>query len=153
MNKEAAKASEGLISLSPMKTPNTASSITECEDQPLLFQDLGSRKVMADFAGGTLSSDGGALLLRQVDAGLGLTRNLAQCFRDTRQQVYVDHSVEQLLAQRLYGLALGYEDLNDHERLRLDPLLAAACNKSDPLGKDRFNPAHPGIALAGASTR
>jgi hypothetical protein len=135
-----------------MKTPNTASSATECEDLPLLFQDLGCRQVVADFSGGTLSSDGGALLLRQVDAGLGLTRNLAQCFQDVRQQVYVDHSVEQLLAQRLYGLALGYEDLNDHERLRLDPLLAAACNKSDPLGKDRFNPAHRGIALAGAST-
>jgi hypothetical protein len=118
----------------------------------MLFQDLGSRKVAADFSGGTLSSDGGALLLRQVDVNLGLTQGLAQCFRDSRQQVFVDHSVRQLLAQRLYGLALGYEDLNDHERLRLDPLLAAACEKVDPLGQDRFNPAHRGIALAGAST-
>jgi len=56
------------------------------------------------------------------------------------------------LAQRLYGLALGYEDLNDHQWLRLDPLLAAACNKRDPLGEDRFNPAHRGVALAGMST-
>lgn len=135
-----------------MKTPHTASSPTDCKDQPLLFQDLGSRKVAADFSGGTLSSDGGVLLLRQVDAGLGLTRSLGQCFCDARQQVYVDHSVEQLLAQRLYGLALGYEDLNDHERLRLDPLLATACDKVDPLGEDRFNPAHRGVALAGAST-
>lgn len=117
-----------------------------------MFQDLGSRKVVADFSGGTLSSDGGALLLRQVDLNLGLTQSLAQCFCDTRQQVYVDHSVRQLLAQRLYGLALGYEDLNDHQGLRLDPLLAAACEKLDPLGQDRFNPAHRGIALAGAST-
>jgi hypothetical protein len=70
----------------------------------------------------------------------------------TREQVYVDHSVRQLLAQRLYGLALGYEDLNDHGLLRLDPLLAAACDKRDPLGEDRFNPAHRGVALAGAST-
>jgi hypothetical protein len=107
---------------------------------------------VADFSGGTLSSDGGVLLLRQVDARLGLTESLAQCFRDARQQVYVDHSVQQLLAQRLYGLALGYEDLNDHERLRLDPLLAAACDKRDPLGRDRFNPAHRGVALAGIST-
>ena len=129
-----------------------ASSTTDCKERPLLFQDLGLRKVAADFSGGTLSSDGGVLLLRQVDINLGLTQSLAQCFHDRRQPVYVDHSVRQLLAQRLYGLALGYEDLNDHERLRLDPLLAAACEKVDPLGQDRFNPAHRGVALAGAST-
>ena len=108
--------------------------------------------MVADFTGGTLSSDGGALLLREVDANLGLTQTLAQCFIDARQQVYVDHSVPQMLAQRIYGLALGYEDLNDHEQLRLDPLLAAACDKRDPLGEDRFNPADRGIALAGPST-
>src|SRR6266849_9424269 len=135
-----------------MKTPHTASSATDCKEQPLLFQDLGSRQVAADFSGGTLSSDGGVLLLRQVDASLGLTRRLAQCFSDARRQVYVDHSLPQLLAQRLYGLALGYEDLNDHQRLRLDPLLAAACDKRDPLGEDRFNPVHRGVALAGMST-
>ena len=94
-------------------------------DQPLLFTDLGSRQVVADFTGGTLSSDAGALLLRQVDAQLGLTWRLAQCFADGRKQLWVDHSVQQMLAQRLYALALGYEDLNDHQRLRLDPLLAA----------------------------
>ena len=66
--------------------------------------------------------------------------------------MYVDHTVQQLLAQRIYGLALGYEDLNDHEWLRLDPLLATACEKRDPTGQDRFNPAHRGVALAGAST-
>lgn len=135
-----------------MKTPLTASCATDCKDQPLLFQELYSRKVVADFSGGTLSSDGGSLLLRQVDSNLGLTMALAQCFGDLRQQVFVDHSVQQLLAQRIYGLALGYEDLNDHDELRLDPLLATACNKRDPLGADRFNPADRGIALAGAST-
>jgi hypothetical protein len=135
-----------------MKTPLTASSKTDCNDEPLLFQDLGRRKVQADFSGGALSSDGGVLLIRQVDANLGLTPSLAQCFYDQRNQVFVDHSVQQLLAQRIYGLALGYEDLNDHERLRLDPLLATACNKLDPLGQERFNPAHRGVALAGAST-
>ena len=138
--------------MSQMNALLAASSTTDCKEQPLLFQDLGWRKVAADFSGGTLSSDGGVLLLRQVDINLGLTQCLAQCFRDSRQQVYVDHSVRQLLAQRLYGLALGYEDLNDHERLRLDPLLAAACEKIDPLGQDRFNPAHRGVALAGSST-
>lgn len=118
----------------------------------MLFQDLGWRKVVADFSGGTLSSDGGVLLIRQVDAGLGLTASLSQCFRDGRAAVYVDHTVQQLLAQRIYGLALGYEDLNDHDWLRLDRLLATACDKRDPTGEDRFNPAHRGIALAGAST-
>ena len=121
-------------------------------NQPLLFDDLGSRQVQADFSGGTLSSDGGVLLLRQVDINLGLTQSLAQCFEDQRQQVFVDHSVRQLLTQRIYGLALGYEDLNDHEQLRRDLLLAAACEKTDPLGLDRFNPSHRGLALAGSST-
>jgi hypothetical protein len=135
-----------------MKTPPTASSPTDCKEQRLLFQDLGARKVVADFSGGTLSSDGGVLLVRQVDAGLGLTASLAQCFRDGRQAQYVDHTVQQLLAQRIYGLVLGYEDLNDHAWLRLDPLLAAACDKRDPTGQDRFNPTHRGVALAAAST-
>jgi hypothetical protein len=120
--------------------------------QTLFFDDLGTRQVQADFSGGALSSDGGVLLLRQADAALGLTQRLAGCFTDERQQVYVDHSVRQLVAQRIYGLALGYEDLNDHDWLRLDPLLATACDKRDPLGQDRFNPAHRGVALAGAST-
>src|SRR3989442_8179517 len=132
-----------------MKTPITASSGTECSDQPLLFQDLGPRKVVADFSGGTLSSDGGVLLLRQVDQTLGLSRALADCFIDSRDARWTDHTVEQLIRQRLYGLALGYEDINDHEQLRCDPLLAAACEKRDPSGQDRI---HPGKALAGPST-
>jgi hypothetical protein len=96
--------------------------MTVCEQETLPFSDLGSRQVGVDFSGGTLSSDGGALLLRQTDRGLGLTRQLARCFVDTRDARWVDHSVEQL--QRLYGLALGYEDLNDHQTLRRDPLMA-----------------------------
>jgi hypothetical protein len=118
----------------------------------LLFDDLGSRSVQADFSGGHLSSDGGVLLLRQINRGLGLTRSLAQCFHDRRDPVFVDHTVQQLLDQRLYALALGYEDLNDHERLRLDRLLAVACDKADPLGLDRVRPEHRGVALAAAST-
>src|SRR5437899_10054354 len=112
-----------------MKTPNTASSKTDCKDQPLLFQGLYQRKVVADFSGGTLSSDGGVLLLREVDRNLGLTLELASCFCDLRDPRFVDHWVEQSLSQRIYGVALGYEDLNDHDRLRLDPLLATACDK------------------------
>jgi hypothetical protein len=121
-------------------------------NEPLLFTDLGSRNVVADFSGGTLSTDAGALLLRQVDANLGLTRSLAQCFADQRNQIWVEHSVQEMLSQRIYGIALGYEDSNDHQRLRLDPLLATACNKTDPLGEDRLNPADRGIALAAPCT-
>ena len=135
-----------------MKIPRTASSRTDCKDQPLLFQDLGSRQVVADFTGGTLSTDGGVLLLRQVDRALGVSRMLAGCFQDERDARWVDHSVQQLLAQRLYGLALGYEDLNDHARLRHDPLLAVACEKTDPLGGDRTLPQFREAALAGPST-
>jgi hypothetical protein len=108
--------------------------------------------VVVDFSGGTLSSDGGVLLLRQIDAGLGLTGTLAGCFGDRRDPRFVDHSMPQLLAQRIYGLALGYEDLNDHEQLRRDPLLATACGKRDPLGGDRFNPQDRGVALAAPAT-
>jgi hypothetical protein len=121
-------------------------------DQAFLFDDLGPRHVQADFSGGTLSSDAGALLLRQVDINLGLTAELARCFYDQREQVWVDHSVQELLRQRLFGTALGYEDINDHQRLRLDPLLAAACGKTDPLGQERFLPQFRGIALAAPST-
>jgi hypothetical protein len=121
-------------------------------NQSLLFDDLGPRRVQADFCGGTLSTDAGALLLRQVDINLGLTAELAQCFYDGRDQLWVDHSVQELLRQRLFGTALGYEDLNDHQRLRLDPLLAVACGKTDPLGEQRFLPQHRGIALAAPST-
>jgi hypothetical protein len=135
-----------------MTIPPAAFSSTECKDQPLLFQDLGPRKVVADFSGGTLSSDGGVLLLRQVDRGLGVTRSLAGCFYDLRDGRWVDHQVEHLLAQRIYGLALGYEDINDHDTLRLDPLLAVACEKRDPLGQDRLLPGFRGVALAAPST-
>lgn len=132
--------------------PSAHARQTECFSEPLLFQDLGARKVVADFSGGTLSSDGGALLLRQVDAGLGLSRRLARCFVDRRRQDLIEHQVSELLAQRLYGLALGYEDLNDHTELRRDPLLAAAAGKTDVLGAERRCPEHRGFALASAST-
>ena len=108
--------------------------------------------MVADFSGGTLSSDGGALLLRQVDAGLGLTRMLAGCFQDRRDARLVDHPLPALLAQRIHGLALGYEDLNDHAELRHDPLFATACDKSDLLGQNRCLPQFRGLALAGPST-
>src|SRR3974390_73721 len=130
----------------------TASSGTDCSRQPMLFQDLGSRQVVADFTGGTLSSDGGVLFLRQADQNLGLTLALARCFVDRRDARYVDHALVELLAQRIYAQSLGWEDVNDHQRLRLDPLLAVACGKEDPLGLDRLHPTDRGIALAAPST-
>jgi len=129
-----------------------ARASTDCQQGSFQFQDLGARQVVGDFSGGTLSSDGGVLLLRQIDRGLGLTRSLAGCFRDRRDPRFVEHALPELLAQRLYALALGYEDLNDHAQLRRDPLLATACGKRDPLGEDRVDPADRGHALAGAAT-
>src|SRR3972149_6449337 len=99
--------------------------------QPLLLSGLGPRRVVADFSGGYLSSDGGALLLREIDQRLGLSRQGAACFGDHRHQVLVEHGLEELIAQRLHGLALGSEDLNDHDFLRGDPLLAVAAGKTD----------------------
>ena len=125
---------------------------THCSQDSFQFPDLGARKVVVDFSGGTLSSDGGAPLLRQVDASLGLTRSLAACFRDGRDQRFVEHALPELLAQRIHGLALGYEDLNDHHQLRRDPVFATACGKLDPLGQDRSDPAHRGCPLSSAAT-
>ena len=121
--------------------------------EPLLFSfnDLGSRQVIADFSAGYLSSDGGMLFLRQIDEGLGISRSLARCFYDARNPLFIEHSVRELVAQRLLGMAAGYEDLNDHNLLRLDPLFAVAVGKEDPLGSGRA-PQDQGKALASAST-
>lgn len=93
------------------------------------FQALGSRQVVASFDGGQISSDGGVLLLRDLDRSMGLTRSLAGCFTDRRDQERIEHSVQTLVGQRVLALALGYEDLNDHQALRHDPLLSAAADK------------------------
>jgi len=87
---------------------------------------------VADFKGGTISSDGGALLLRETDRKMKLLARFAQCFLDGRNPDRIEHSVEQMLVQRVYGLALGYEDLNDHEQLRNDPLLQVLAGKAEP---------------------
>jgi hypothetical protein len=130
-----------------MSTPSPHPSCLE----PLLFDRLGSRQVVTDFSAGYLSSDGGMLLLRQIDEGLGISRSLAGCFRDLRNPLFIEHSLRELVAQRLLGLAAGYEDLNDHNLLRLDPLFAVAVGKEDPLGTQRA-PEDQGKALASAST-
>ena len=105
--------------------------MTQCSQQQFEFAGQ-SRKVVAEFSGGTMSSDGGALLLRETDEKLNLVARLSQCFGDGRNQALVEHSVEQMLRQRVYALALGYEDLNDHDQLRHDPLLATLAGKADP---------------------
>jgi hypothetical protein len=126
--------------------------MTECNQQTFGFQGLGSRRVEADFSGGHLSSDGGALLLREMDRRLGLCTKLARCFTDTRDERFVEHALQVMIRQRVLGLALGYEDLNDHDQLRTDPLLAAACGNPDLLGESRRQEQDHGKALAGKST-
>ncbi len=125
---------------------------TECNPAYLDFPMLGTRQVLADFDGGDISSDGGALLLREAERLTGIIRQFAACFTDHRDPDLVEHSVEHLLAQRVYGLALGYEDLNDHDDLRRDPLLATIVGKEDPAGKSRRRQRDRGKALAGKST-
>jgi hypothetical protein len=129
----------------------TASLQLPSDFQPLLFNSLGPRQVVTDFSAGPLSSDGGMLLLRQIDEGLGISRSLAGCFSDLRNPLLIEHSVRELIAQRLLGLAAGYEDLNDHHLLRLDPLFAVVVGKEDPLATGRA-PQDQGKALASAST-
>ena len=102
---------------------------TECSQDSLDFASLGSRKVTAAFDGGAMTSNAGALLLRETDRAIRLSRQAAACFTDGRRQDRIEHSVETLLAQRIHGIALGYEDLNDHDELRHDPVLGLLSGK------------------------
>ena len=97
--------------------------MTQCSRTSFTFSSLSRRRVEADFDGGHLTSDGGALLLREVDRRLGLTERLAACLSDRRAPDAITHTVEAMLRQRVFGIALGYEDLNDHQTLRDDPLV------------------------------
>src|SRR5207253_8342979 len=121
----------------------TVFAMTECNQESFEFEELFSRQVVARFDGGTISSDAGGLLLRETDRRIRLLKRLRDCFRDGRNPARVEHGLEQMLAQRIYGLALGYEDLNDHEQLREDPLLALLAGKreiTEPLaGKSTLN--------------
>lgn len=110
---------------------------TECNVREFDFQGLGSRRVTARFDGGAITSDAGGLLLREVEAKTGILRWFAACFVDHRDPELVEHTVYELLAQRVFALALGYEDLNDHDALRHDRLLAVLVGKADPTGQGR----------------
>jgi hypothetical protein len=105
---------------------------TECNQFVFGFHPLKRREIRAEFNGGAISSDGGGLLLREVEKRTGILRQFAACFTDYRNADLIEHTVDELVAQRVYGLALGYEDLNDHEELRNDPLLAVLVEKADP---------------------
>jgi hypothetical protein len=126
--------------------------MTECNTREFNFQELGRRAVTAKFDGGAITSDAGGLLLREVEAQTGILRRFAACFNDHRDPDRIEHSVYDLLAQRIFALALGYEDLNDHDTLRNDPLLAVLVGKTDPTGQERVQRRDRGKPLAGKST-
>ena len=102
---------------------------TDCNPKLFEFEAVERKRVVAAFDGGAITSNAGALLLGQLDHGLGLIRRFAACFTDRRNQRFVEHRLETLLGQRIFGLALGYEDLNDHDELRKDPALAVLAGK------------------------
>jgi DDE family transposase len=105
--------------------------MTECTQSQFGFAAHHSRRVVAEFDGGTITTDGGGLLLREANRQLHLVERFAACFADRREAALTKHSVQELVAQRVYGLALGYEDLNDHEQLRRDPMLRLLAGKRD----------------------
>ena len=125
---------------------------TECKQATFGFHRLYQRKVKARFDGGKITSDAGVLLLREVEKRTGLIGGLSECFADYRDPRLIQHTVKELVGQRVYGLCLGYEDLNDHDQLRSDPVLAVAVDKADPLGEDRRQASDRGKALAGKCT-
>ena len=117
--------------------------MTECTQESFEFAAHFSRRVVAEFSADRLTTDGGSPLLRQVDRRIGLLRRFAGCFLDRRDPSRIEHSVAEMVSQRVYALALGYEDLNDHEQLRHDPLLGLLAGKREldsPLaGKSTLN--------------
>ena len=125
---------------------------TDCSLSQLSFQAFNGRTVNASFDGGHITADAGGLLLREIEEGQAFIHRFSQCFKDLRDARFVEHSVYQLVSQRTYGLCFGNEDLNDHDQLRSDPLLALLCGKKDLEGKARRNARDRGKALAGKST-
>jgi hypothetical protein len=129
-------------------------AMTECNQDRFEFASAqGRREIVAEFSGGTVSSDGGALLLQETDSKMNLLARFSQCFIDRRNPVLIEHSIEQMIRQRVYALALGYEDLNDHEQLRQDPLLSALAGKAQPgteplAGKSTLNRMELGTGIA-----
>ena len=125
---------------------------TQCNRQKLLFEAHERREVSAAFDGGKITSDGGGLLLREVEQRFGIVRSFVDAFTDHRSEDASEFTVTELLRQRVMGIALGYEDLNDHEQLRHDPLLALMAGRRDITGQDRADERSKGVPLAGKST-
>ena len=124
----------------------------DCTVDQLVFQGFGRRRVIACFDGERTSSDGGVVLLREVEERLGWMKRFAGCFVDHRRQEWIEHPLETLIRQRIVGLAQGYEDLNDHDELRSDTLMALASGQADLRGVRRRRVQDRGQALAGKST-
>ena len=125
---------------------------TQCITEQMEFQQLGRRAVIGRFDGGTISSDGGAVLLREVDKRTGISERLARCFRDYRKAQRIEHPVVSMIRQRICGIALGYEDLNDHDRLRHDVVMGVLSERDEPGGTDRVREKDQGKPIAGKST-
>ena len=125
---------------------------TQCNQESFEFHPLNQRAVVGRFDGGEITTDAGGLLLREVEKRTAIIERFAACFRDHRAAEQIEHTVRELVAQRVYALALGYEDLNDHDQLRRDPLLAVLAEKRDPTGESRVRERDRGKALAGKST-
>lgn len=125
---------------------------TECSQTSFEFATESRQEVVARFDGGTITTDAGGLLLHKVEQKAGILRQFAGCFRDHRDPDRTEHRVGELVRQRVYALALGYEDLNDHDQLRADPLLGLLSGKADVEGKQRRREQDRGKAGAGKST-
>ena len=125
---------------------------TQCTTEQMEFHHLGRRAVIGRFDGGKISSDAGGVLLREVEKRTQILKRLAGCFRDYRNEDRIEHSVGSLIRQRVYGMALGYEDLNDHDSLRHDVVMGLLSEKHDPSGRDRVREQDQGKAIAGKST-
>ena len=125
---------------------------THCNQKTFYFQTENPRKIVAHFNGGNITSDAGGLLLQQAERITGIISQFAECFTDHRDPDLSEFTVKDLIAQRIFALALGYEDLNDHDELRNDPLIAVMVGKKDPTGKDRIRKRDKGKPLAGKST-
>jgi len=136
-----------------MAEERAAFLMTECNQEVFSFASHFSRRVESSFTAGQVSTDGGSLLLRQADRKIGLLNRVACCFTDRRSPIFVQHQLGEMLSQRIYGLALGYEDLCDHEQLRHDPLMAVLAGRGkleEPLaGKSTLNR----LELPGGSAR
>ena len=126
--------------------------MTECIPEQMSFGSIGRREMVAKFDGGMITSNGGVLLLGAVEKRIKLLERFAECFIDSRDARFVELPVQHLAGQRVLGLALGYEDLNDHDALRRDPVLAAVVGAVDVAGTGRRRSVDRGCALAGKST-